>query len=171
MTSLAQLDSSNVEADLSSAKVLVVDDDALVTSSLRAFFSLELDLEPLVFNSAREALAYLNENDVDLVISDFLMPDIDGIKLLSEARRLQPQAPRVLLTGYADKQSAIRAINEVQLFRYVEKPWENASLRQIVVNAVSRAQLVKTLFQNLSSLSASNGEFDDMRRSIALALA
>ena len=157
---------------IAAAKILVVDDDALVTSSLRSFLSLELDLDPLVFNDSRQALDYLRENQVDLVISDFLMPEVDGIKLLTEARRLHPEAPRVLLTGYADKQSAIRAINEAQLYQYIEKPWQNENLKEIVYNGLERSHFVKTLFSHLAELSPqSQSQDDDFRRSLARALA
>lgn len=113
------------EDDLAQARIVVVDDDPLVTSSLKNFLSLDMDVEPLTFNDSREARSYIEGHEIDLVISDFLMPELDGIQLLAAARRAQPEVPRVLLTGYADKENAIKAINEVQLFQYVEKPWDN----------------------------------------------
>jgi len=159
------------EEQLADARVIVVDDDALVTSSLRSFFTLEMDLDPVVFNEPQAALAYMRENKVDLVISDFLMPDIDGIHLLQEARRLHPEVPRVLLTGYADKQSAIRAINEVQLFQYLEKPWENERLRRIVINGVERLYLLRALIDKLNELSETQHELANFKHSLIRAFA
>ena len=97
------------EDQLAEAKIVIVDDDTLVTSSLSSFLSLELDVDPMTFNDSTKALSYLQDKDnkPDLIISDFLMPDLDGIQLLGAARRLHPEVPRVLLTGYADKENAI----------------------------------------------------------------
>jgi len=157
------------EDQLAEAKIMVVDDDKLVTSSLSAFLSLELDVDPMTFNDSTEALSYLQDKDseLDLIISDFLMPDLDGIQLLGAARRLHPEVPRVLLTGYADKENAIRAINDVQLFQYIEKPWDNNRLRRVVEVAVERIFLLRLLMDKLGT----DKELVDYRRSLARALA
>jgi DNA-binding NtrC family response regulator len=153
------------EDQLAEAKIVIVDDDKLVTSSLSSFLSLELDVEPMVFNDSTEALSYLQDkdNEPDLIISDFLMPDLDGIQLLGAARRLHPEVPRVLLTGYADKENAIKAINDVQLFQYIEKPWENERLRKVVEFALERVVLLRRLMDKLGSVK----ELIDYRRSLA----
>jgi CheY-like chemotaxis protein len=95
--------------------VLIVDDEEMVLTSLATYLTLETDYEVVTFTSARAALAHVRGHDVDLVISDFLMPEMDGIVFLSEVRRLKPEIPRVILTGYADKENAIKAINDVGL--------------------------------------------------------
>lgn len=164
-------DYSAPASGIRSARLVVVDDDSLVTSSLRSFLQLELELEPTIFNDSAAALEHLREHDVDMVISDFLMPVMDGISLLAEARRLHPEAPRVLLTGYADKQNAIRAINDAQIFHYLEKPWENEQLRHIVINGVERSFLVRQLFSTLSKLAETEEELERFRRSLVRAFA
>jgi DNA-binding NtrC family response regulator len=154
------------EERLAEARVLLVDDDQLVTSSLSSFFCLEMDFEPTVFNDAREALNYLAENRPDLIISDFFMPEVDGIQLLQQARKLYPEVPRVLLTGYADKENAIKAINDVQLYRYIEKPWENDLLRAVVANGVARIYLLRALLDKLEVLAETSDEMASLRRSL-----
>jgi len=153
------------EDQLAEAKIVLVDDDTLVTSSLSSFLSLELDVDPLTFNDATEALTFLQDkaNEPDLIISDFLMPHLDGIQLLAAARRLHPEVPRVLLTGYADKENAIKAINDVQLFQYIEKPWDNSRLRRVVEVAVERIVLLRRLMDKLGA----DQELADYRRSLA----
>ena len=94
-------------------KIVIVDDEELVLTSLSSFLSLETEYEVTTFTSAEEALKHLEKSDVDLVMSDFLMPERDGISFLSEVRKLKPEIPRIILTGYADKENAIKAINEV----------------------------------------------------------
>ena len=154
------------EAQIQDSRVMVVDDDALVTSSLSSFLSLEVEIEPIIFNESPKAAQYLADNEVDLIISDFLMPDMDGIQLLTEARRLQPEIPRVLLTGYADKENAIKAINEVRVFQYIEKPWDNERLREVVENAVERIFLLRLLLRKLDELSETQQELSEYRRSL-----
>jgi response regulator RpfG family c-di-GMP phosphodiesterase len=126
------------EEQLEQARVVVVDDDRLVTDSLRSFLALEVEIEPIAFNESPRAAAYVREHEIDLIISDFLMPEMNGIELLTEVRRLRPEVPRVLLTGYADKENAIRAVNEARVYQYLEKPWNNEELRCIVIAGLER---------------------------------
>ncbi len=153
------------------ARVVLVDDDELVTASLRSFMSLELEIEPVVFNDPERAADYLEEHEIDLIISDFLMPRMDGIRLLARARERWPEVPRVLLTGYADKENAIKAINEVHAFQYVEKPWENEQLKQIVLNGLERITLIRRMTQVLEELSKTRGDLAGLRNKLVLAFA
>ena len=105
--------------------LLIVDDEEMVLTSLRSFLMLETEYELLTFTSSTEALEAAKTQTIDLVVSDYLMPDMTGIELLLGLKKLQPYATRILLTGYADKENAIKAINEVGLYQYVEKPWDN----------------------------------------------
>jgi DNA-binding NtrC family response regulator len=154
------------EEQIQEARVVVVDDDALVTSSLSSFLSLEVEIEPIIFNESPRAARYLAENEIDLIISDFLMPEMDGIQLLAEARRLQPEIPRVLLTGYADKENAIKAINEVRVFQYIEKPWDNEQLRRIVLNGLERLLLMRTLSTKIAELEKTRTDLAGLRKAL-----
>lgn len=104
--------------------VYVVDDDPLVTESLGAALRLETPYEVETFTSGAAALAAMPSRPPDVLITDFKMPGLDGLALLRAVRQAHPDAVLMLLTGYADKESAIRAINEVGIFQYVEKPWD-----------------------------------------------
>lgn len=126
--------------------VLVVDDEEAITTSIRTLLVLETDYEVLTFNSASEALDRIRAQEIDLAISDYLMPgDINGVEFLLELKKLQPEAVRILLTGYADKENAIRAINEVGLYQYVEKPWDNDALLLLIRNGLLQGGLWKQL--------------------------
>ena len=159
------------EDQIAESRIVVVDDDPLVTSSLRNFLSLEMDIDPITYNDSRDALKYVEDNEIDLIISDFLMPDMDGIQLLAGARKAQPEVPRVLLTGYADKENAIKAINEVQLFQYVEKPWDNAQLRHIVVAGLERQKLLRLLTNKMEELSSTRKDLEGLRKALVRAFA
>jgi DNA-binding NtrC family response regulator len=146
--------------------ILIVDDEEIVTTSLRNLFRVRTDYRAVSCSSAAEALAAGSAQSFDLVISDYLMPGMDGITFLSRFKEIQPQAVRVLLTGYADKESAIRAINQVGLYQYVEKPWDNDSLLMIVRNALERSALLRTLEQKIQELQTARLSLKDFQHQL-----
>ncbi len=132
--------------------VLIVDDEELVTVSLRNLFLLQSDYRVVTHTSPLAALAAAKGTPVDLVITDYLMPEMDGITFLSRLREIQPQAIRVLLTGYADKENAIRAINSVGLYQYIEKPWDNDHLLVVIRNGLEKRALIRALEDKIAEL-------------------
>ena len=151
--------------------VLIVDDEEMVLTSLSTYLALESDYEVLTFGSPRQALAHLEAVDVGIIISDFLMPEMDGISFLTRARELRPDVPRVLLTGYADKENAIKAINQVELYQYVEKPWDNDDIRLIIRNGLEKKQLLSKLTQKVNQINQAYGELQSIQQEILKALA
>jgi DNA-binding NtrC family response regulator len=150
--------------------VLVVDDEPMVTTSLRSFLELETPYRVLTFSNPLEALAHdLDSDNVYVVISDFMMPQMDGITFLREVRAKRPQATRILLTGYADKENAIRAINEAGLYYYLEKPWDNEHFKLVVRNGVERSSLFNELASRVSALEAVNQELSGFREKLVKA--
>ena len=91
-----------------------------------------------------------------MVVSDYLMPKMNGIQLLGRIKELQPEASRVLLTGHADKQSAIEAINRVNLFQYLEKPWDNQQLLLVIRSGIERARLFRDLREKVGELDSAH---------------
>jgi response regulator RpfG family c-di-GMP phosphodiesterase len=156
---------------IAQCKVVLVDDEPFVTTALRNLLFLELDLEAIVFNDARKASAHVRAEPVDLIVSDFLMPGMDGIEFLREARSLRPEAPRILLTGYADKENAIKAINEVQLFQYVEKPWDNAQVTSLIRSGLERHHLIRSLYAAIEQLERTERDLSRLRRGLVRAFA
>ncbi len=138
--------------------VAIIDDEPMVTQSIKNFLSLETDYEVLSFNSPQEALDTLKDRPVDVIISDYLMPDINGIELLLQLKEIQPQATRILLTGYADKENAIKAINDVGLYQYIEKPWENEDLKLIIRNGIEKRVLLRRLADKVQELDKASAE-------------
>jgi DNA-binding NtrC family response regulator len=159
------------ESAIASSRVLVVDDESMVTESLRTFLSIELDIDAVAFNDPAVALEYLASHEVDLVISDFLMPRMDGIRFLVEVKRQHPGVPRVLLTGYADKKNAITAINEVKLFQYIQKPWDNEHLRDVVLRALRHLFLIRCLATTFDEVAAQREDFQGMHQLLLRAFA
>jgi len=128
------------------ATILLVDDEEIVTTSISTLLMLETDYDVLSFNSPSQALSEIrNKEEIDLVISDYLMPEMNGIEFLLEFKEIYPEATRILLTAYADKENAIRAINELKLYQYVEKPWDNEGLLVAIKNGLERRELISDL--------------------------
>ena len=146
--------------------IVVVDDEEMVLTSLNSFLSLETDYDVQSFSNPKDAIAFVKDNDVDLVLSDYLMPEMDGITFLGEVRKLQPNVPRIILTGYADKENAIKAINEVGLFQYIEKPWNNDDLLIILRNGIERKQLMRKLEEKIGEINAAYGDLQNMHKQI-----
>jgi DNA-binding NtrC family response regulator len=132
-------------SDAAPPTVVIVDDEEMVLTSLASFLTLETDYAVHTFQSPVEALDFVGANDISLVISDYLMPDMDGISFLAKVRDARPDATRIILTGYADKENAIKAINEVGLFQYIEKPWDNDNLHLVIRNGIEKHQLLASL--------------------------
>jgi response regulator RpfG family c-di-GMP phosphodiesterase len=143
--------------------VLLVDDEDMVITSIRAFLQLETDYAIHGFTDPQDAVRHLQTNPVDVVISDYLMPKMNGIQMLAKAKELQPEAARVLLTGHADKQSAIQAINDVGLYQYLEKPWENSQLLLVINSAIERTQLLRRLRDKVNELDAAHNNLKDVQ--------
>ncbi len=149
--------------------IVIVDDEEMVVTSLSSFLSLETDYIVKAFTSVSQALEFVKNNDVDLVMSDYLMPEMDGITFLAHVRDLRPQVPRIILTGYADKENAIKAINEVGLFQYLEKPWDNDDILIVLRNGLERNKLMKKLQEKIDEINRAYAELQVLQREIVKA--
>jgi DNA-binding NtrC family response regulator len=132
--------------------IVIVDDEEIVLASLKSFLDMETEYSIKTFSSPAKALEYIKSNAIGVVVSDFLMPEMDGISFLAKVRDVQPEAPRIILTAYADKKNAIKAINEVGLYYYIEKPWNNDDLLVILRNGLERQRLIRKLEVKLSEM-------------------
>jgi len=149
--------------------VVVVDDEEIVLVSIKSFLMLETNYNVVTFTSAQKALDYVKDKDIDLVISDYLMPEMDGISFLAEVREIKPEVPRIILTGYADKENAIKAINEVGLFQYIEKPWDNNDLMIVIRNGLEKQRLMKKLQEKIAEINNAYGDLDTLHKEIVKA--
>ena len=147
----------------SQPSVLIVDDEDMVITSIRAFLRLETEYHVHGFTVPEEAAKHLETNPVDVVVTDYLMPKMNGIQLLAKAKEYQPEAARVLLTGHADKQSAIQAINDIGLFQYLEKPWDNSQLLLVIQSAIERTTLLRSLRDKISELDMAHSNLKDVQ--------
>ena len=146
--------------------IIIVDDEEMVLTSLSSFLALETEYHVETFTAATKAMEYVESNDIDLVISDYLMPEMDGITFLAEVRKLRPEVPRIILTGYADKENAIKAINEVGLYQYLEKPWDNEDILIVLRNGLEKLQLMKKLQTKIDEINKAYADLQGLHREI-----
>ncbi len=146
--------------------VVIVDDEEMVLTSLSSFLALETDYNVETFTSAKKALEFIKRSDVGLVISDYLMPEMDGISFLAKVKEVKPQIPRIILTGYADKENAIKAINDVGLFQYIEKPWSNDDLLIILRNGLEKQKLMTKLQEKIDEINKAYKELQSLQQEI-----
>jgi response regulator RpfG family c-di-GMP phosphodiesterase len=146
--------------------IAVVDDEEMVLTSLRSFLMLDTEYDIMTYDSPAKALEEIRESPIDLVVSDYLMPGMNGIEFLMEVKKLHPYATRILLTGYADKENAIKAINEVGLYQYIEKPWENEDLKLIIKNGLERRFLMERLEEKIKEVQNVQQNLQDIQAQI-----
>lgn len=145
---------------------MLVDDEVMVATALRSFLELETAWRILTFSDPLQALEAIRSEHPDVIVSDFMMPGIDGVTFLRQSRDIQPLATRILLTGYADKTNAIRAINEAGLYYYLQKPWDNEQLRMVIRNGIERAALFRELDERVGQLDGAHSELQQLRRKL-----
>jgi len=146
------------------ATIMLVDDEEIALSSLNALFTLETDYEVLAFTDPREAIKEAERRPIDLVISDYLMPQMTGIDLLKKLQEIQPAMVRILLTGFADKENTIRAINELDIFQYLEKPWDNQQLLLVVERGLQQRNLTRQLTEKVKELDRLLSEHRELQK-------
>jgi len=146
--------------------ILVLDDDPLVTTTVRNYLELSGEYRPVVFNHPAEALEFLKSKPVDVIVSDQIMPGMNGLEFFAQVKQIQPEAIRVLLTGYAQKDDAVRAINQIGLYQYLEKPWSNEQLGLVIRNGVERKRLYSSLQHGIGELKIASGEIDRLRNGL-----
>lgn len=147
------------------SKILLVDDEAGILSSLQRLLRQEA-FEVKTTQSTEEAIQLFSSEEFAVVMSDQRMPDINGTELLEKLQGIRPNAVRILLTGYADAQAAIDAINKGSVYRFLSKPWSDDELKQTLRQAVTQYELLKEN-KRLNELTvAQNAELEEMNQTL-----
>jgi two-component system, probable response regulator PhcQ len=121
-------------------RILLLDDEPYIVSAMRRCLSSMAGIAEGVhfefFTSATKALERIEIEDFDLVICDYRMPEMNGVEFLSRVIEIQPDIERMLMSGNADREVVLAAINEVQVMRFICKPWDDNELRASVAQAL-----------------------------------
>ncbi|MFA6284152.1 MAG: response regulator, partial [Desulfurivibrionaceae bacterium] len=138
--------------------ILCVDDEANVLKSLKRLF-LDEEYEILTAESGKEGLALLEQHEpVQVVISDYRMPEMDGVAFFKEVHERWPDTVRIVLSGYADTAVVVAAINEGQVYKFIPKPWNDDELKVAIAKALERYFLVKANNELNEELRQANDE-------------
>jgi two-component system, probable response regulator PhcQ len=123
------------------SKLLLVDDEPNLTSALvRSLDRTQFDI--FTADSAQKGLMILAGNDIDVVVSDERMPGMSGSEFLSEVRKKWPNTVRMILSGQADLEAAVRAINEGEVYRFLLKPCHPKELQLTILQGLQHKKLV-----------------------------
>lgn len=132
------------------ARIMLVDDEENILKALRRVLSsLSTDLEKNapsniieIYTSPLAALSRAGEGlSFDMILSDYHMPEMNGVKFLTAVREIQPDAVRFIMSGYADLEWMVGAINEAKIQRFIAKPWDDYSLRTDILQALELQSL------------------------------
>ncbi|STR44981.1 response regulator [Iodobacter fluviatilis] len=125
------------------SRILIVDDEANILSALKRTLNAKDEFDGTspgyeidTYTDARAALVASEEKSFDLVISDYRMPELDGVAFLTDFRYRQPDCIRIILSGMTDLAGLVLAINEVEIYRFISKPWNDFELRSAVAGAL-----------------------------------
>ena len=146
---------ANSARPVSRPRILVVDDEEIILASLKEILSRE-NYEVQTASNARVALELLQRDPIALVLSDQRMPEMEGLALLAQARKLQPDATRVLMTGVLNLATVLEAINHGEIYRFIVKPWLREELLVTVQNGIQRHELIARNAQLQASTLAMN---------------
>ncbi len=139
--------------------ILIVDDERYILATLAA--SLREEFEVLTASSGEEALEVFAQHDVDLLLCDQKMPGICGVEVLEWARKNRPKTIRLLMTGFAELEDAVEAINRGQVFRYLFKPWRIDELIEVLQHAAKTFRLERSHEQLLGELRRLNEDLEN----------
>jgi DNA-binding NtrC family response regulator len=115
--------------------ILIVDDDKMILKSISRILRNE-DYQILTAQSGQKGLVMLENYEVNLVVSDQKMPGMDGLEFLKRAKKEYPQIVTIMLTGHAEVEIAMNAINEAGVYKFILKPWDDNDLKVTIRQAL-----------------------------------
>lgn len=139
--------------------ILIVDDEQYILNSINR--TLRHDYNVILALDGKSALQVLREQEVSAILADQRMPGLTGSEFFREAIKIQPDTTRVLITGYSDIEAVVQAVNDGQIFYYIEKPWEPEELKLVMTRAVEHYQLIKKNKELLHELEIANQQLSN----------
>ena len=132
------------------SRIMIVDDEESILKSLQrllrhvpcTYGNKTFPLVVSAFSKPEEAVEHARHESFDLFISDFRMPGMDGVEFLKAVKAIQPDAGRLILSGYADLNALLRAVNEVGIERFIGKPWNDYELISAIAQSLAHRELL-----------------------------
>ncbi len=117
-------------------RLMLIDDEENILRALQRTFRNQKDWEIETYCEAGEALRRAQTANFDLFLSDYRMPEIDGVEFLTEVKNLQPEAMRFILSGHTDLDALLGGINQAEIYRFITKPWGDHEMIVILQQAL-----------------------------------
>lgn len=138
-------------------RILFVDDEENILSALKRVF-LDDNYTILTASSGMEGINILEHEHIQLVISDYRMPSMNGVEFLTEVCKRWPNTVRIVLSGYADTNAVVDAINKGQIYKFIPKPWNDKKLKAAIANSIEMYLYLKKKEELVGKLRAENEE-------------
>ena len=142
--------------------VLYVDDEVNNLNSFKAAF--RHDFEVFTAISAKDGRKILDETEIGVIITDHRMPVMTGIEFLESIIQIYPDTIRILLTGFADINAVMDAINRGHVYKYVVKPWQNDELKMYITNAIEIYKLRRENKDLAAKLRIAQAEIETLKK-------
>jgi response regulator RpfG family c-di-GMP phosphodiesterase len=150
------------EVKLEKINVLYVDDEVGNLTAFKAAFRRDFNI--FIAESAEKGIKVLDQNEIEIILTDQRMPEATGIEFLQSIMDNYPDAIRIMVTGFSDITTVIDAINKGRVYQYVTKPWDNDSLKMTINQAYEVYRLRKENIQLTQSLLQANKQLEFMLR-------
>ena len=151
---------------MNQTRILCVDDERNVLRSLERIF-LDDDYLIMTAGSGEEGLELLGEGpQVQVVISDYRMPGMNGVDFLREVFRRHPETIRIVLSGYADTAAVVAAINDGKIYKFIPKPWNDDELRATVIKALEHYESHRRNLQLTEELRLRNEQLGELNANL-----
>jgi len=160
---------------MAKSKILFVDDDIKTLKRLEHAFKTGFEVETAV--NAEQALIKIHSDcEYAVIVADMRMADMNGVEFLHKIKRIAPDTIRIMLTGYADMQTAVEAVNKGNIFRFLEKPCLNQDLRDVITEGIAKYEYTKQVEKKaytdgLTGLNNHNSIIDILKQHVAHAAA
>ena len=143
-------------------RVLYIDDEENNLKSFKANFRRDFEIYTAI--SAEAAALLMKTNEIDIIISDQRMPNMTGVEFFNSILDTHPDPIRILITGYADIEAVINAINRGQVHKYITKPWNEVELKILIEKSFEVLSLRKQNKKLITELEDANGKLEFMSR-------
>lgn len=146
--------------------LLLVDDEANILSSLKRLLRRD-GYQIFTCESGAEGLRVLEQQKIDVIISDQRMPEMTGVEFLREAKRLYPDTVRIILSGYSEIRYITEAVNEGAIYKFLSKPWEDEILRQNIADAFQFKAMIDENQRLNDEIQHRNNDLAKMNRQLS----
>ena len=145
--------------------LLILDDEPNVIKAIKRLL-FDTDYKIYTASTSKDAMQIFDEHEIQLVISDYRMPEMNGVEFLSRIKKLYPNTVRMILSGYADVQAVVEAINDGQVYKFIAKPWNDQELLTTIMRAFEQYKLKQENEKLYAELENRNKELQEAAESL-----